>query len=133
VLGFIALISIATPLIQPSVAARWFSLPNLIFLSPVPLLTGALALFLLRAVRREFERQPFLLTLALFALAYLGLAISLWPHIVPPAITLWDAAASPASMRFVLAGLVILVPVILAYTGFTYWVFRGKVKKGYEH
>jgi cytochrome d ubiquinol oxidase subunit II len=130
VLGFVGAASIWTPLADAGTAARWFSWPNIAYLSPVPLVTALAAYGLYRAVDRRRERLPFLLTMALFLLSVLGLGISLWPHAVPPSITLWDAAAPPESQRFLLVGVAILLPVVLAYTAFSYYVFRGKVRPG---
>jgi len=131
-LVFIALVSLWTPLLNARISARWFTLPNLFYLSPIPILVAATAFLLWRAIVKRREAQPFLLALALFLLGYAGLAISLWPFIVPPRITIWDAAAPSASQSFMLVGVVILIPVILAYTVYSYWVFRGKVRGGYH-
>lgn len=131
-LFFIALVSLWTPLSHPRIAARWFTLPNLFYLSPVPILVAATAFGLWRAIVKRRERLPLFLSLALFLLGYAGLAISLWPHIVPPDVTIWDAAAPAISQRFMLIGVLILIPVILAYTIYSYWVFRGKVRGGYH-
>jgi cytochrome d ubiquinol oxidase subunit II len=128
----IGIVSLWTPLLYPQIAARWFSFPNLLYLSPVPLCVLAAALALLRAVRRRAERAPFLLTLALFLLSFLGLGVSLWPNIVPPSISIWEAAAGASSQSFLLVGVVVLLPIILAYTAHNYWVFRGKVSGGYH-
>jgi cytochrome d ubiquinol oxidase subunit II len=130
VLGFVGAVSIWTPLADPSIAARWFSWPNIAYLSPVPVVTALTAYGLYRAVGRERERLPFLLTMALFLLSFLGLGISLWPHAVPPSITIWNAAAAPESQLFLLIGVAIMLPVVLAYTAFSYYVFRGKVRPG---
>lgn len=130
VLGAILVVSAWTPFVEPRIAARWFSLPNLFYLAPLPLAVLLCALFLVRAVAKRRDAQPFVLTLALFALSYLGLGISLWPYVVPPDITIHDAAAPDASLAFLLVGVAILIPVILAYTAYTYWVFRGKVRHG---
>ena len=73
---------------------------------------------------------PFLAAIALFLLGYLGLAISIFPYLVPPSLTIWDAAAAPASQIFMLVGTLLLLPIILGYTGFVYWLFRGKVREG---
>jgi cytochrome bd ubiquinol oxidase subunit II len=127
---FIVVVSLWTPWQHPAVAARWFAWPNLLLLSPVPLLTAALLALLWRAVGRRQEVLPFWLTIGLFGLCYAGLAISLYPYVVPPDITLWQAAAAPGSLVFLLVGIGVLLPVILAYTAYAYWVFRGKVDPG---
>ncbi|WP_119419451.1 cytochrome d ubiquinol oxidase subunit II [Desertibaculum subflavum] len=130
VLGFVGVVSLWTPLAQPAIAERWFAWPRLLLLSPVPLATVAAGAQLWQSLRRGRELAPFLLTVAIFLLAYLGLGISLWPYAVPRAITIWEAAASPSSLKFLLVGVVILIPIILAYTAHAYWVFRGKVAEG---
>jgi cytochrome bd ubiquinol oxidase subunit II len=121
-------ISVWTPLTNPAIAIRWFSWPNIAWLSPVPLLTLLVALWAWWALRREREIAPFVAAILLFLLAYIGIAISLWPLIVPPRYSLWDAAASPSTESFLLVGTLFLLPVILLYTGWSYWVFRGKVR-----
>jgi len=130
VLAFIGVVSIWTPLLDPAIAERWFSWPNIAYLSPVPLVTALVAFGLYRAVERGREVLPFLLTMALFMLSFLGLGISLWPYVVPPSITIWEAAAPPESQIFLLIGVGALLPVVLAYTAFSYYVFRGKVRPG---
>jgi cytochrome d ubiquinol oxidase subunit II len=130
-LAMIAIVSLWTPLAHPHVAARWFTLPNLVFFSPVPILvlvTGWAILHFLR--QREPHAIPFLLALVLLFLGYSGLAISLWPNIIPPAISLREAAGPPQSMGFTLVGALFIIPIILAYTSWSYYVFRGKVKAG---
>lgn len=128
-------VSLWTPLANEAVANRWFAFPDILFFLPVPLLVLLVAFLMLRAVQHHKERWPFLLALCLFFLGYSGLAISMWPHIVPPSISIWDASSSPASQGFLIIGVAFLVPVILAYTGYSYWVFRGKVRhgEGYHH
>ncbi|WP_114394243.1 cytochrome d ubiquinol oxidase subunit II [Oleisolibacter albus] len=135
VLLFVGIVSLWTPLTNLDVRARWFTWPNILYLSPVPIITLAVAGLQYRAVRLRREGTPFVLAMLLFLLAYGGLAISLWPYIIPPSITIWEAASPPESQIFLLVGLVILIPTILAYTAFTYWVFRGKVRpgEGYHH
>jgi cytochrome bd ubiquinol oxidase subunit II len=128
ILAFIAMISIWTPLTHARIAARWFSLPNLIFFSPVPVLTAALAWLLWDSLRKGREVLPFLCTMGLFFLSFTGLIISLWPYVAPPSITLWDAATAPMSQQFLMVGTMFLLPVILLYVFWSYWVFRGKVK-----
>lgn len=129
-LAVIAAISLWTPLEHPAIAERWFSWPNIVFLAPVPLLVAAATFFLLRALSRGREVSPFLLTLALIFLGYSGLGISLWPNIIPPDISIWEAAGPPQSLGFTLVGALLIIPFILMYTAFAYWVFRGKVRPG---
>jgi cytochrome d ubiquinol oxidase subunit II len=134
VLAAIAIVSLWTPLLNDEIARRWFSWPNIAYLSPVPILVAVTAFALWRAIVRRREYQPFLLALALFVLSYVGLAISLFPHIIPPEVTIWQAAAPPESLAFLLVGAVVLLPIVLGYTGYAYWVFRGKVRpdQGYH-
>ncbi|ASK34607.1 cytochrome d ubiquinol oxidase subunit II [Alloalcanivorax mobilis] len=126
----IVVISIWTPLRDPAIAARWFSFPNLIWFAPVPLLVTLAMVILWRALTRGQPVAPFLCTLALMFLGYAGLAISGWPNILPPDISLWQAAAPPQSMGFALVGALLIIPFILMYTAFAYYVFRGKVRPG---
>jgi len=121
-----------TPLTEPRIAERWFSMPNLLWFSPVPGLTVALAMVLMRSLHRGRELLPFLCSFGLFFLAFSGLVISLWPYIVPPSITLWDAAAAPKSQAFLVIGTMFLLPVILGFVAWSYWVFKGKVRGGYH-
>jgi len=127
-LAAIVAVSIWTPLRFPAVADRWFTFPNITFLAPVPILVALCVFLLLRSLRRVPFRQPFVLALALVFLGYSGMAISIWPHVVPPAITIWEAASPPQSQGFALVGTLFILPIILMYTGWSYWVFRGKVK-----
>ncbi len=133
-LAAIAAVSLWTPLLNGEIAERWFSWPNIVYLSPVPLLVAAGAAGLYRAIQLKRQIQPFVLTLGLFLLSYLGLGISLYPYIIPPEVTLWVAAAPDESLAFLLVGTLVLLPLILAYTAYSYWVFRGKVKldDGYD-
>ena len=127
-LGAIVAVSIWTPLRFATVAERWFTFPNIAFLAPVPILVVLCMALLLRSLARQPFRQPFVLALALIFLGYSGMAISIWPHVVPPAITIWEAASPPQSQGFALVGTLFILPIILMYTGWSYWVFRGKVK-----
>lgn len=130
VLIFIVVVSIWTPVQHPQIAERWFAWPNLLYLSPVPIITAVIALLLIRALNQRREILPFLLSLGLFLLGYIGLGISLWPYVVPPSLTIWDAASHPSSLLFLLVGTLFLLPFILFYTGYSYFVFRGKVREG---
>jgi cytochrome d ubiquinol oxidase subunit II len=124
----IALVSLWTPLIDPAIARRWFDMPNLLYLSPVPLAVGLCVLGIFRAVKRGHEQAPYFLALAIAALGYIGFLISIWPNLIPPSVTIWQAAAPHSSQAFALVGALIIIPVILAYTALGYWVFRGKVR-----
>ncbi len=130
VLVAIGIVSFWTALAHEAIADRWFAWPSIAILAPVPLLVVAIAWSLDRALRRRRDRMPFLMALAMFALSYLGLGISLFPQIVPPSVTIWQAASPPESLGFLLAGTLVLLPLILFYTGYVYWVFRGKVREG---
>jgi cytochrome bd ubiquinol oxidase subunit II len=127
VLAFIGMVSVWTPLMQPLVFRRWFAWPNVALLSPVPVVTATLAWWLWRALKSGRDVAPFFAAMGLFLMCYLGLGISLWPMAVPYQITLRDAAAGPSAQIFLGLGTMFLLPVILAYTGWSYWVFRGKV------
>jgi cytochrome d ubiquinol oxidase subunit II len=130
VLVFMAAVSLYTPLTIPRIAHRWFTMPNLLYLSPVPIVTALIALAQWRWLEARREAAPFLATIALFLLGYLGLAISTFPYLVPPTLTIWDAAAAPSSQMFMLIGTLILLPFVLGYTALTYWLFHGKVHEG---
>jgi cytochrome d ubiquinol oxidase subunit II len=132
VLAIVA-VSAATPFLSYRYFDRWLTLPDLLYVAPVPVLVGLLALALWRALAARRELQPFLLTLGLFALCFAGLGVSMYPYIIPQAVTIWDAAAPEKSQVFMLVGAAVLIPAILAYTGWSYWVFRGKVgSEGYH-
>jgi len=124
-------ISLWTPLSHGAIADRWFSMPNLLFFSPVPLLVIALSIWLWRCLgNEEVHRRPFLLTLGLIFLGFSGLGISIWPNIIPPDISFWQAAAPPQSQGFMLVGALLIIPIILVYTFWSYYVFRGKIQHG---
>ena len=123
-------VSLWTPLAIPRVAARWFTLPNLIVLSPIPLATAGMAYLLFRWLRTQRDIAPFLAAITLFLLGYAGLVISNYPYLVPPSMTVTAAAAAPESQYFMLIGTAVLLPVVLGYTVFVYYTFRGKVRVG---
>jgi cytochrome d ubiquinol oxidase subunit II len=129
-LGAIGAVSVATPFLSVQYTQRWFTWPNIILTAPVPLAVAAVTVLLLRALARKYDYQPFFLSLALFALSYAGLGISMYPYIVPQSITIWEAAAPESSQIFMLVGVAVLIPLILAYTAWAYYVFRGKVQAG---
>jgi cytochrome d ubiquinol oxidase subunit II len=128
VIAGIVLVSIWTPIIESHIYERWFSWPNIAWLSPLPIATAAIAWWCWRALGRASGAQPMVAGALLFLLAYIGIGISLWPTIVPYRVTLLEAASSPSTQGFLLVGALFLLPVILMYTGWSYWVFRGKVR-----
>lgn len=124
------IISAWTPLAFPFVAERWFSIPNLYYLLPVPVITTLACLIITNSLKKRRERSPFIMALIIVILGFAGLGISIWPNIVPPSISIWDAASPEISQSFMLFGAVLILPVILAYTFWSYYVFSGKVKEG---
>lgn len=127
VLGVTGIVSLWTPFAHPAIAERWFSLPNLFWFMPVPVLVLLCTWKLLKTVADNANYSPFLLTLVLIFLGYSGLGISLWPNVIPPSISIWEAAAPPQSQGFMLVGALLIIPFILMYTAWSYYVFRGKV------
>ena len=135
VLFFMGVVSLWVPFLDDAISQRWFAWPNLAWFAPVPILVLLFAWRLWLALQRGADYAPFLYTLGLFVLGYSGLAISLWPKVVPPNLTIWDVASPASSQLFLLVGVAFLIPLILVYTTYSYWVFRGKVKagEGYDH
>ena len=129
-LAFIVVVSIWTPLQFQRIADRWFSLPNLLFLSELPVATALCAWFGWRGIRQGRSVLPFVCAVAIFLLAFFGLVVSNVPYLVPPVMTVWQAASHPATQLFYLVGAAILIPMILAYTALVFWLFRGKVGPG---
>ena len=121
-----AAVSAATPFLHYDYWRRWFSLPGVFLTAQIPLLVLITAAVFFWGLRRGNERLPFLMVLALFFLNFLGLGVSVYPYLVPRAVTLWDAAASPQSQVFMLIGTAMILPIIIGYTAWAYWVFRGK-------
>ena len=126
----IIIVSVWTPLTHARVAARWFVLPNLVLFAPVPILVLLASWSLWRTLTRNTHIEPFLHALVLVFLGYTGLLVSIWPQIVPPQISIWQAASPPESMGFTLVGALFVIPFILMYTSWSYYVFRGKVRAG---
>ncbi len=129
-LGFIALVSIWTPLQVERIAARWFSVPNIYYFSVIPVITLAVAWLCWHGIRRQRPILPFGSAIGLFMLAYLGLVVSNAPYLVPPSMTIWQAASHPSSQLFYLVGAAILIPMTLIYTVVVFWLFRGKIRPG---
>ena len=123
---FLGIVSVSMPMMNEDVKALWFSLPNLFYLLPVPMVTAFLFLMIWRDLHRGREYRPFLLSIGVFLMGYLGLGISLWPWLVPFEITFRKAAAASTSQSLLLVGTAIMLPLVLTYTAFCYYLFRGK-------
>jgi len=130
VLVFIGVVSLWTPFLNPVFWRRWFDYPGILLTAPVPVLVLLLTWGFWHGILHRHHATPFLCATGWFVLCFAGLGISIWPMIVPPSLTIWQAAAPPASQMFLLVGAVVLIPTILTYTGYSYWVFRGKVDTG---
>lgn len=131
VLVVFAVISAYTPFVDARVMARWFDSISLLWILPVLALYCAWVIY--QSLKQQREGTPFVATMGLFLFTYLGLLASKWPYMVPPDYTLWDAASAYESQLFLLLGFLFVIPIVLAYTAWTYWVFRGKVKQGGYH
>lgn len=129
-LGFMGLVSLATPFLDPVYFSRWFNLPGSAFSIVMPVLVLGAAWALFTGLNDSRDLRPFLAALSLFVLGFIGIGISFYPMMVPPSLTIWQAAAPDESLAFALVGTLFLLPLILAYTGYAYWVFRGKVRPG---
>lgn len=121
-----AIVSISMPFIDKRIIELWFSLPNFFYLLPIPLFTALGFVLLWKDLKSSNEVRPFFLTIVLFFLSYLGIGISLYPWIVPFKFTIWEAAAVSTSQSLLLVGVIIFLPIILIYTAYSYYVFRGK-------
>ncbi|WP_255591226.1 cytochrome d ubiquinol oxidase subunit II [Geminicoccus harenae] len=131
--GCIVLVSLFTPFLSEAYYRNWFSFPRVLFAAQVPILVAIGSVVFFVALARRWEYWPFLSALALFALGLIGLGVSMFPYVIPGAITIWDAASPPKSQLFMLVGASVLIPIILIYTGYSYWVFRGKTgHEGYH-
>lgn len=126
-IALIGIVSLWTPFLNPVFMARWFAWPAILYTAPVPLLVAGCVYLLYKGLSERRDVMPFLAAIGFFVLSYIGLGISFYPYILPPSITIWEAAAPDNSLRFLLVGAVVLIPLILLYTGYSYWVFRGKV------
>ena len=129
--GFIIVVSIFTPFLEANYYERWLTFPNIVYAAPVPIAVAALVFALFHALyTHEHDYWPFLIALTLFLITFVGLGISMWPYIIPTEVTIYDAAAPYKSQLFMFVGAVVLVPLILGYTAYAYWVFRGKLEIG---
>jgi cytochrome d ubiquinol oxidase subunit II len=126
-------VSLATPFLEEKYYERWFEFPGLLITVPMPVLVAGMSWLLWRSLQRDVDAHPFLYALALFGLSMLGLAVSMWPDVIPGRVSIWQAAAPYSSQLFMLVGAAVLIPLILIYTAWSYWVFRGKVgEEGYH-
>jgi len=123
---FLAVVSISMPIMNPEIRSLWFSMPNFFFLLPIPTASLIMLIAIWRDLHTDREVRPFLLSFGVFLTGYLGIAISMWPYIVPFEITFRKAAAAPESQSLLLVGTVVMLPLILAYVGYCYYIFRGK-------
>jgi cytochrome d ubiquinol oxidase subunit II len=126
-LVFIALVSVWTPFQNPIYFERLFTMPGMLITLPVPLFMAFAVYKLFHGIANGRDVAPFLASMALFVISFIGIGISFYPMMVPPSLTIWDVAAPDSSLKFALVGTVVLVPLILGYTAYAYWVFRGKL------
>lgn len=128
----LALISIATPLVSERIFAKWFTFPEVLLLLPLPLMSALLVGLLWFALRQLPTRNdswawfPFAAAIALFTLAFFGMAYSFYPYVVPEQLTIYEAASAPESLFIILVGTVFVLPVIAGYSVLSYTIFRGK-------
>lgn len=125
-LGFVGLVSWWTPFLAPEISKTWFSMPTMLYVMPVPILTALLAVSLTWGLIRQKDAIPFPSAVGIFALCFAGLGIGIAPYIVPRAITIHEAAAPDSSLGLMLIGALIMLPLVIGYTAYSYWVFRGK-------
>lgn len=128
----VAAVSAATPFLKHDYFSRWFAFPGALITPLVPISVAILAFGFWRALGRRAAIAPFVFALGIFGLSFVGLGISMYPYIIPPSVSIWDAAAPADSQMFMLVGAGIMLPIILGYTVWAYWVFRGKVGEGYH-
>jgi cytochrome bd ubiquinol oxidase subunit II len=129
--GFIGIVSLWTPFLEQEYFARWFSWPQILEVAIIPVLVAGFIVLLGKELYNESnDWMPFVLTLGLFGLCFIGLGVCIWPYVIPTSVTLTEAASPFKSQLFMFVGAVVLVPIILAYTAFAYYVFRGKIKHG---
>lgn len=129
-IALIGVVSLWTPYLNPAYLERWFAWPTAIFSVIVPVFVLACAWLLFSGLKRGADLQPFLAAQTMFVLCFIGIGISFYPFIVPTSVTIWQAAAPDNSLAFLLVGALILLPLIIGYTAYAYWVFRGKVRPG---
>lgn len=129
---FMGLVSLWVPYLDNDINLRWFG-DYFYFLLPIPVITALLFGGLIYSLKKEKEVMPFVCSLLIFFMSFLGLAVSLWPYTVPYEVTIWDSASAPESLSLMLVGVVIMLPIILAYTAYCYYIFRGKVSDEHHY
>jgi cytochrome d ubiquinol oxidase subunit II len=129
---FLIFVSIWTPLSNPNIFHRWYSFPNIIYLTPLPLITALMIYLAWKNLSKGPEKKPFFYSIVIFLCAYGGLGISFYPYLIPNQVTIWQAAAPDTTLRFILVGVSIMVPILFVYTLYAYHVFRGKTQDGYH-
>jgi len=127
-IAMIIAVSLWTPELQRQYLRHWYAWPRILYVAPVPILVAGLVVVFWRSIMNPaVHLTPLLCSLGWFFLCFTGLGISIWPWIVPPSVNIWQASSPPSSQLFLLAGALVLIPIVLAYTGYAYWIFRGKI------
>lgn len=129
---FLIFVSIWTPLHSEKIFHRWYSIPNVFLLSPLPLLTMIALYKIWKNLGTTHQYKPFLYSIVVFLCAYIGIGVSVYPYLIPHQVTLWEAAAPDSTLLFILIGVVIMLPILLAYTAYAYYLFRGKSSENYH-
>ncbi len=129
----ILVVSVWTPFLHEHFLQKWLAWPDRLLVLPVPALVLLCAALFFKGLSQQRPLMAFLSVQGLFVLSYMGLLVSFFPYIVPSAVTLWQAAAPDNSLKFLLVGAVVLLPMILSYTAYAYWVFRGKVGPSHQY
>ena len=129
---FLVVVSIWTPLHSDEIFLRWYSYPNFIYLSPLPLVAGLAVFFTWKNLSLKNEVKPFIYSIVIFLCSYVGIGISVYPYLIPHQVTIWEAAAPDTTLKFILVGVVIMLPILLGYTAYAYYLFRGKSNENYH-
>lgn len=129
---FLVFISIWTPLHSQEIFLRWYSFPDILYLAPLPIITALMIYLTWNSLSRGHELKPFIFSIIIFLCSYAGIAISVYPYLIPHQVTIWEAAAPDSTLRFILVGVAIMLPILFVYTLYAYHVFRGKTADGYH-
>lgn len=130
---FMVLVSIWTPLHSEEIFQRWYSFPNVLFLLPLPIITSILFVLTWISLNKKHEFRPFIYSIFIFLCAYTGMAISVYPYLIPHQLTIWEAAAPDSTLIFIMVGVLIMLPILLTYTIFSYRIFKGKSLEDLYH